>query len=397
MASAIHSAPAIIAGSPQVTHVNLTWPTLAEVPFTRLAEGPPVIVQSFPTASPICCLPQQIIKTQAFDTRDRAVLRACPHFETTKACFLGVSCPYVHVCTLAPGPQSMMQLAAILALQQQQQQQQQEQQRLMQNQIAALAAAFSAIPGRSTTAPTAANQFAPPQASLPYSVSGLPSLLHPFTGFTADAMSYHPTATHHHFQTVPRTSAPMPAYPPEPPPQGISTAPTLEMPRAVPARTEAPRSRSKGLLKFSSSRQRKGNKVVDIPAAAEGDSEAGPRQLIIHYLAPRIEIAALRTLFEQYGAIEDAHIVSDTRTGVSRGIALLTYCRCVDAESAVEGANGKVLLGKRIRVSYLNPQRPVNDHRSLSEVAIQLDDLLQPDDAGTAGLRDDVSSSGRDE
>jgi len=141
----------------------------------------------------------------------------------------------------------------------------------------------------------------------------------------------------------------IPAAEPAPmPPTEVTTAPAT--PAARPARQ----------LSFASCRQQKSSRPLDVPSAALGDTEPGPRQLIVNYLSLDIDSTELGELFAPYGEVELARVAVDAATGKSIGYGFVYMRRHADAMRAVEHASGRVLLGKRVRVSFAVPQRSIS-------------------------------------
>mmetsp|Transcript_39320 Transcript_39320/g.121577 ORF Transcript_39320/g.121577 Transcript_39320/m.121577 type:complete len:359 (-) Transcript_39320:1466-2542(-) len=96
-----------------------------------------------------------------------------------------------------------------------------------------------------------------------------------------------------------------------------------------------------------------------VPPPAPGDTEPGPRQLIVNYIAVDMTSDELRALFEPFGDVEVARVVEEPDAGHNRGFGFVYFRYCRDAAAAIEGLSGRVLRGKRLRVSYAIPQRPM--------------------------------------
>lgn len=62
----------------------------------------------------------------------------------------------------------------------------------------------------------------------------------------------------------------------------------------------------------------------------------------------------LRTLFQQFGEVEDAFIPSDRETGRSRGFGFVTLGTDA-ADSAIRGLDGQEFMGRSIRVNEAQP------------------------------------------
>jgi len=65
----------------------------------------------------------------------------------------------------------------------------------------------------------------------------------------------------------------------------------------------------------------------------------------------------LRSMFEPYGAIESASIVTDRDTGRSRGFGFVSMSNDSEAESAMTALNGKESGGRSLTVNEARPQK----------------------------------------
>ena len=63
----------------------------------------------------------------------------------------------------------------------------------------------------------------------------------------------------------------------------------------------------------------------------------------------------LTRLFASFGEITEAKIITDKRSGVSKGYGFITFARGEDAAAAIEGMNGKVILGRPLRCAVATP------------------------------------------
>ena len=66
----------------------------------------------------------------------------------------------------------------------------------------------------------------------------------------------------------------------------------------------------------------------------------------------------LRALFEPYGSIEAASVVTDRDTGRSRGFGFVSMPNQGEAENAMAGLNGKDESGRPLIVNEAKPQAP---------------------------------------
>lgn len=64
----------------------------------------------------------------------------------------------------------------------------------------------------------------------------------------------------------------------------------------------------------------------------------------------------LRAVFEAYGEVEDAIVMTDRETGRSRGFGFVTFTNGEDADAAIEAMNEKDLDGREITVNEARPR-----------------------------------------
>lgn len=63
----------------------------------------------------------------------------------------------------------------------------------------------------------------------------------------------------------------------------------------------------------------------------------------------------LKKLFEPFGDIEEAVVISDKFSGRSKGFGFVTFTDKKDADKAVEDMNGKEIDGREIKVNEARP------------------------------------------
>jgi RNA recognition motif-containing protein len=71
----------------------------------------------------------------------------------------------------------------------------------------------------------------------------------------------------------------------------------------------------------------------------------------------------LRQLFEQYGAVDTVHIITDRETGRPRGFGFVDMPDQQEAQSAIAGLQGKELAGRPLNVNEAKPREPRRDPR----------------------------------
>ena len=68
--------------------------------------------------------------------------------------------------------------------------------------------------------------------------------------------------------------------------------------------------------------------------------------------------AELRSLFEPYGVVESANIVTNPETGKSRGFAFVAMSKDEEAEKAMAGLNGRESEGRFLTVNEARKDHP---------------------------------------
>ena len=58
----------------------------------------------------------------------------------------------------------------------------------------------------------------------------------------------------------------------------------------------------------------------------------------------------LKRLFASFGEITEAKIITDARSYCSKGYGFITFARAEDAAAALAGMNGKIVLGRPLRL-----------------------------------------------
>lgn len=66
--------------------------------------------------------------------------------------------------------------------------------------------------------------------------------------------------------------------------------------------------------------------------------------------------AALRALFASIGGVENAEVMKDRWTGVSRGFGFIDMMTAEDAEAAIGELNGTEVMGRQVRVALAKPR-----------------------------------------
>ena len=78
-------------------------------------------------------------------------------------------------------------------------------------------------------------------------------------------------------------------------------------------------------------------------------------RLYVGNLPYSINDDTLRSLFESYGQVESARVISDRDTGASKGFGFVEMPNS-DAQKAIEGLNGRDYNGRALRIDEARPQ-----------------------------------------
>jgi RNA recognition motif-containing protein len=66
--------------------------------------------------------------------------------------------------------------------------------------------------------------------------------------------------------------------------------------------------------------------------------------------------SGLRGLFEQYGTVDQVHVVTERETGRSRGFAFVEMGDSAQAEQAIRALNGREFEGRTLNVNEARPK-----------------------------------------
>ena len=80
------------------------------------------------------------------------------------------------------------------------------------------------------------------------------------------------------------------------------------------------------------------------------------KNLFVGNLPFNITEGELRSLFEEYGAVERVSVITDRDTGKSRGFAFVELTDDQAAAKAIEGLNSKEFQGRALSVSEARPK-----------------------------------------
>jgi RNA recognition motif-containing protein len=78
--------------------------------------------------------------------------------------------------------------------------------------------------------------------------------------------------------------------------------------------------------------------------------------LYIGNLPYRVSEDQLKQSFEQYGTVTSCTIIKDKMTGQSKGFGFLEMPEHDEAEAAINGWNGRDLMGRKLNVNEARPR-----------------------------------------
>lgn len=78
-------------------------------------------------------------------------------------------------------------------------------------------------------------------------------------------------------------------------------------------------------------------------------------KLYVGNLKYSVDDAALRAMFEPFGAVQSATVVMDRQSGRSKGFGFVEMANA-DAQKAIDGLNGQQHDGRTIRVNEARPK-----------------------------------------
>jgi RNA recognition motif-containing protein len=82
------------------------------------------------------------------------------------------------------------------------------------------------------------------------------------------------------------------------------------------------------------------------------------KRLYVGNLAYSVTSEDLQELFEQYGQVRSAQVLSDRETGRSRGFGFVEMDNDADADAAIENLDGNDHQGRRLTVNEAKPRTP---------------------------------------
>ncbi|MCB1704760.1 MAG: RNA-binding protein [Halioglobus sp.] len=81
-------------------------------------------------------------------------------------------------------------------------------------------------------------------------------------------------------------------------------------------------------------------------------------KLLVRNLARTTTEEELKALFEQFGAVQSCHLVSDRETGGSKGFGFVEMPKPGEAKAALQNLNNRTVAGNKIRVKKAEKKAP---------------------------------------
>lgn len=82
------------------------------------------------------------------------------------------------------------------------------------------------------------------------------------------------------------------------------------------------------------------------------------KRLYVGNLSYSVTSDDLQELFEQYGQVRSAQVLSDRETGRSRGFGFVEMDNDAEADAAIENLDGRDHDGRRLTVNEARPRTP---------------------------------------
>jgi RNA recognition motif-containing protein len=83
-----------------------------------------------------------------------------------------------------------------------------------------------------------------------------------------------------------------------------------------------------------------------------------PKRLYVGNLSYSMTSEELQELFERFGAVRSAQVLSDRETGRSRGFGFVEMDNDAEADAAIEQLDGNDHGGRRLTVNEARPRSP---------------------------------------
>jgi len=83
--------------------------------------------------------------------------------------------------------------------------------------------------------------------------------------------------------------------------------------------------------------------------------------IYVSNLSFKVQDGDLQRIFEAYGEVSSAKVITDRNTGRSRGFGFVEMVNDEDAQQAIQELNGKEVEGRQLGVSEARPQTERRD------------------------------------
>jgi RNA recognition motif-containing protein len=93
-------------------------------------------------------------------------------------------------------------------------------------------------------------------------------------------------------------------------------------------------------------------------------ASAMAKRLYVGNLSYSVTSEDLQELFQQYGSVASAQVLSDRETGRSRGFGFVEMDNDAEADAAIENLDGNEHEGRRLTVNEARPRTPGGGPRS---------------------------------
>jgi len=80
-------------------------------------------------------------------------------------------------------------------------------------------------------------------------------------------------------------------------------------------------------------------------------------KLFVGNLPWSVDDAALQGMFEEYGEIASARVMTERDTGRSRGFGFVEFANAESAQKAIEAMDGNEIEGRALTVNIARPAR----------------------------------------
>lgn len=82
------------------------------------------------------------------------------------------------------------------------------------------------------------------------------------------------------------------------------------------------------------------------------------KNLYVGNLSYSVNDNELHELFQQFGKIDSARVITDRETGRSKGFGFVEMADDAEAQAAIDGLNGKENNGRTLTVNEAKPREP---------------------------------------